>query len=258
MASLTKMMTCLVTINVSKRLSLDMSKYCIRVSSLAASMDGTSANLKKGDFISLWDLLHGLMLPSGNDAAWTLAEGLGNLLQVEERKNLRYPELFEVNPEESVHYFVHEMNRTAKELKMRDTSYTNPHGLSDFRNRSTAADLAKLGSAAMKDPTFRQIVGTKEYTCSIFNDSTGSRESTWKNTHKLLEKAGFDGIKTGITKNAGPCLATSYRHEDVHLVIIVLRVASLEERWEETQALVEWFMAKTRRRQPSNGFTRIL
>ena len=83
LASLTKIMTCHVTLNVCNRLNIDKKDFFIRISDYAGSMTGTIANLYGGDLINLEDILFGLMLPSGNDAAWALAENIGILLWYE-------------------------------------------------------------------------------------------------------------------------------------------------------------------------------
>ena len=80
MASVTKLMTCFVTLQISQRIKLDMRRTMLKVSKTAAAMGGTTAKLRTGDELSVWDLLHGLMLPSGNDAAMCLAENFGEYL----------------------------------------------------------------------------------------------------------------------------------------------------------------------------------
>lgn len=91
------------------------------------------------------------------------------------------------------------------------SSWANPHGLSNCNNLSTAEDVAKLAMHCMKNAKFREIVGTKFYNCAYFQEREGAIEKgwqKWENTNKMLWQ-GWDGIKTGVTPNAGPCLAAS-------------------------------------------------
>mmetsp|Transcript_32033 Transcript_32033/g.31743 ORF Transcript_32033/g.31743 Transcript_32033/m.31743 type:complete len:173 (+) Transcript_32033:281-799(+) len=152
-ASLTKIMTCHVVLKLLAKTDKVTMDSVIKVSEKAASMIGTSAELRGGDEITVKDILHGLMLPSGNDAAWALAEFFGSFLNP--------------NSSKPVSHFLSEMNKTARELGLDNTSYGNPHGLIYKRNLSTARDVCKLASVAMKDEIFRGIVGTKMYTADI-------------------------------------------------------------------------------------------
>ena len=135
------------------------------------------------------------MLPSGNDAAVCLAEFFGSFYSSK-------------NP---IKGFVQAMNETAQLLRLDDTVYCNPHGMSVPKNKSTAKDVVKLAFVAMKHKVFRQIVGTKTFMSYVIVESGYSyRLLRWENTNKLLGK-GFTGVKTGITPNAGPCLCAFYK-----------------------------------------------
>jgi D-alanyl-D-alanine carboxypeptidase len=152
MASLTKIMTCVVSLQLAADLKLNIHKTWFRVSQLAANIIGTSANLTENQRVTIHDLLYGLMLPSGNDAAVTLAEGFTELLlKARQRPNQGKSELITKSDisksstnqkNSSWSYFVKEMNSTAMRLHMKTTKYTNPHGLSDKANHSTASELA--------------------------------------------------------------------------------------------------------------------
>ena len=168
MASLTKMMTALVSLELAKDMRLDIRATYFKVSQKASSTIGTTANLLEGQVLSIWDLLHGLMLPSGNDAAMVLAENftdrlvkLGNRSMHKELNSASTPIKA---PEGGVGAFVKVMNKTARRIHMRATNYANPHGLADKSNHSTALELAYLANFAMKNDTFRQIVNTKSFT----------------------------------------------------------------------------------------------
>lgn len=222
-ASLTKIMTCYVCIKLVEEGHASFNDI-VKVSFKAQSITGTSADLREGDEVSVHDLLFGLMLPSGNDAAWTLAEYFGKSL---------YPT--SVKP---VKAFISEMNRNARFMGLSITYFANPHGLIYKKNVSCARDVCKLSSTAMKNPIFRKIVSTKAHTVQI--QSSPRRQVIWENTNKLLYK-GFEGIKTGITDNAGPCLTVAYRGH-IYVIITLLNSRSMEARWEEAQTILSWIM----------------
>ena len=139
MASTTKIMTSLIIIE-----NCDLSET-VEVSKKSASTGGSKLGLKTGDKITIKDLLYGLMLCSGNDAAIALAEYAG----------------------EDVTGFVTLMNDKANQLGLKDTHYESPHGLDSDNHYTTAYELAVLTDYALKNKTFLQIVGTKNYTITI-------------------------------------------------------------------------------------------
>jgi serine-type D-Ala-D-Ala carboxypeptidase (penicillin-binding protein 5/6) len=153
----------------------------------AAGIPGTTANLKAGQRLKIIDLIHALMLPSGNDAAVTLAENFGELIiktrglkTIANRAKLSTPnpeKLREGRPDPQlvsrlnnpVSIFVKEMNRTAiSSFHLKCTSFTNPHGLADKGNHSTAFDIAMLAFNALKDQNFREIVNKQKHECITY------------------------------------------------------------------------------------------
>ena len=225
-ASLSKIMTCYIC------LKLIEDRYCsfedkVRISAKAAGMIGTSAGLKEGEVISVFDLLHGLMLPSGNDAAWALAEHFGQAISVNYSNTLKFSKVFIV-----------EMNKYARSLGLYTTYYANPHGLIYKKNVSCARDVCKLSCVVMKDSNFRRVVNTKNFCAEVTDQSGATRKVCLENTNKLLGK-GFDGIKTGVTDNAGPCLATGFRG-NTNIIMTLLNSKSMEARWDEAQAISAW------------------
>jgi len=128
-ASISKVMTCIICLDLIKEIECDPSDTYIQVNSRAASIKGTTAKLKKSDIISVTDLLFGLMLPSGNNAAYSLAENFGEYLKEKylshgdsiTQQKLKYKSHMEV--------FVKEMNNYATRLNLKSTSFYNPHGL---------------------------------------------------------------------------------------------------------------------------------
>lgn len=212
-ASTTKIMTALLAIESGR---LDQKTT---VSKNAASTSGSSMHLEEGQVISLRELITGLMLRSGNDGAIAIAEFLGG----------------------SVDGFVDMMNQRANELGAYNTYFRNPHGLSAPGHHSTPYDLAWLARYAMNNPTFAEIVSTRQARID-FQDSRGKeRERDLKNTNKLLwmlEDA--DGIKTGTTNEAGPCLVSSATRNNQRLIAVTLHDKT---RWEDSQKLLEWGFA---------------
>ena len=147
--------------------------------------------LKPGETVTVEELLYGLMLCSGNDAALALADCCGGL-----------------------EVFVQAMNDKAAELGMQDTSFANPNGLDDENHYSTARDMAVLAAYAAQNPTFRRI-------CSTRTATVGSRTMT--NHNKLLSQLeGCIGMKTGYTKAAGRTLVSCAQRDGCRLVAVTL------------------------------------
>ena len=234
MASLTKVMTCYLAIRIVNN-SADLSfDTVVQVSKLAASVRGTSAYLQEDDELTVWDLLHGMMLPSGNDAAWCLAEFLGRYIQQivdDSLKNKNY-----------TRYFIREMNAIAQDIGLTRTTFDNPHGLSNPKTRSCAYDLGKLVAVCMRNPFFGEIVRTRSYVCYVFqpNEPNIYRKVKWVNTNKLLDD-GWDGVKTGVTQSAGPCMSACCRVSDsCSLIITTLNSKTTEVRWTDVLTLANW------------------
>lgn len=142
----------------------------IRVSQRASGMKGTSAKLQHGEIYTLLDLLHGMMLPSGNDAATALAECFGCMCApvpaeqwLPHARAPHYDSAWDRN--DPLSRFTAEMNRAASQLKMNSTVFANPHGLVHPSHKSCARDVARLVSSAMSDPRIRAIVGCSKYEC---------------------------------------------------------------------------------------------
>lgn len=194
MASTTKIMTAIIALeNVD---DID-EKYA--VPKAAVGIEGSSVYLKAGEPISVRELLHCLMLRSGNDAAVAIA-----IITAGRVKN-----------------FTSLMNAKAQELGLSDTHFANPHGLHDDEHYTTAKELAKISAYAMKNTTFREIVSKKSY--------VGER-GTYRNKNKLLfDFSGANGIKTGYTKNAGRCLVSSAEREGNTIVCVVLDCPTMYE-----------------------------
>ncbi len=240
-ASLTKMMNLLCVLKLLEEYRIDPKTTYLEVSKLASSMKGTSANLRSGDVLSVWDLLHGLMLPSGNDAAWALAESFGKFIYLRsEEYQVKCRDSKASACKNPLKYFLRFMNKTAQDLGMIHTNYANPHGLVNPFNVSTAGDQATLSHHLLKWEMAREIVNTQVYSCEIEMPHNKVRKSTWENTNKLLGKEGWGGVKTGITTADGYCLSSYYQKGDEEYIVILLCSSSKEIRWVEAPQLVQF------------------
>lgn len=202
-ASLTKVMTCLLTLEMEQDLE---KKVTVTAEGLKGQEPGGSnIALKVGEEISVKDLLYGLMVKSGNDAASVLA----------------------VNNSGSIEAFVEVMNRRAAELGCSGTHFMNPHGLHHDEHYTTARDMARILREAMKYPLFEEIFTTKEYTVPATNLSE-AREM--KTTNFLIRSNGYPyvldsrvlGGKTGNTSKAGRCLVTLSEKDGMRLISVIL------------------------------------
>ena len=205
-ASLTKMMTFYTVQDLLGRFSLNPDTHQIKVTRAAAMTTGTTANLRAGDILTVTQLLYAMMLPSGNDAAYSLAEYFGEMIYTEKSVDQEPPFVGSWQFGDSmVRYFLREMNQNATKLRMFSSSFDSPHGLMNKYNYSTAYDVCLLTSHCMKIPLFREVVKTLEYSAT---SKKSDIEYLWENTNKLLGTVpGFVGCKTGITDSAGPCFS---------------------------------------------------
>ena len=186
MASTTKIMTAIIALETCS-LNDD-----VPISGKAAYMDGSTMGLKEGKTVKMKDLLYGLLLCSGNDAAVAIAEFCGG----------------------SKEAFAEMMNQKAIEIGAFETSFSNPHGLDAENHYTTAYDLAKIARYALKNPTFNQIVQTNDY---LYEGRT------LRSTNEMLQGyEGADGVKTGYTGLAGRCLVTSATRNNMRLISVVL------------------------------------
>lgn len=158
-ASLTKVMTCLIACELIDILGIDPKTFECTVSENASQVIGTTANLMCGDKVMLYDLLFCLMLPSGNDAAQTLAENLGCLLpKFKGSKN---------NRKYAAKAFIQYMNSKCRDFHLLNTQFMNPHGLSNDKSFSTTSDISKIYFQALKYKLFKQVISTQKYVSEI-------------------------------------------------------------------------------------------
>lgn len=222
MASTTKIMTTLIAIQTGV---LDR-PILIQQDAVnqAILYNGSSANLIAGDKIPLKDLLYGLMLPSGDDAAIAIADGLAGTTE----------------------NFVQRMNLFAYRLHLFQTHYTNPDGLTpdgeiNPNHYTTARDLVHLADYAMSIPLFAQIVQTRSYSLPAAPEH---HAYSWTNTNTLLTSySGMLGIKTGHTMEAGYCLVFAAIRAQHRLLGAVLASPNEEQRNQDVVSWLNWGFA---------------
>lgn len=208
MASTTKIMTCLIAIENCNLTDI------VEISKKSAGTGGSRLGLKAGDKISINDLLFGLMLCSGNDAAVAIAEYISG----------------------SVQNFSELMNTRAKELGLENTNFETPHGLDSDDHYTTAYELALLTNFALKNETFLKIVSTKSCTISI-----NGNQKQISNTNELLGNLnGVYGVKTGFTNGANRCLVTACKRENLDIICVVLGADTKNFRTKDSIKLIEY------------------
>ena len=195
-ASITKILTAILAIESGKM------EEIVKVSKEAVYTEGSSIYLQPGEKIKLEDLVYGLMLRSGNDAASAIAEHVGGSLEG----------------------FVFLMNQKAEEIGMKNTIFSNPHGLDDHeKHYSTPYDMALLTRYAMNDEHFRTISGTK-----VHRLTREHGPQQWTNKNRLLTEKyrHATGGKTGFTKRAGRTLITTASNNGMDLIAVTLNAPS--------------------------------
>lgn len=205
MASTTKIMTFLIAVENCEDLY-----ETVTVSRVAAYTEGSSMHLAEGETISLHDLLYGLLLNSGNDAAVAIAEHIGG----------------------TVEDFCNMMNDRAAGLGATNTNFKSPHGLDLEGHYTTAYDLALIAKEAYKQPLFREIISTATITLN---------GHYLKNTNPLLGKyADVAGGKTGYTGGAGRCIVYFIDTDDIQAIVVLLGCPSSNDRVRDGVALLRY------------------
>ncbi|GAA4558576.1 serine hydrolase [Planotetraspora kaengkrachanensis] len=214
-ASLTKVMTAYVVLKQAKLTdTVTITAGDVRY---ANDNGGTSADLEPGDRVQIKDLLYGLLLPSGADAAHAMARTYGP----------------------GVDGFVGKMNDAARQLGLKDTHYVNPDGLpmEGGDGYSTAQDQAKLAAAALRDPTFAKVTSTEQYSIGA---TAAHGAHTWNNTNEMLDLPGALGVKTGFTRAAGYCLTFAADRQGHRLIGVILGEDVSSRRFSTAESLLDW------------------
>ncbi len=201
-ASTTKIMTAVVVLE-----NAGLSEK-VKIPKSVVGTEGTSMYLQENEVLSVSDLLYGLMLRSGNDAAMALAHYVG---------------------QGDTSSFVEMMNETAARIGMKDTVFKNPSGLPDEEHVSTAYDMALLSAKAMKISEFAKVVGTKE------KNIPGRLLANHNKLLRLYD--GATGIKTGYTKLSGRCLVSSAERGGMELIAVTL---SAPDDWQDHTRMLDY------------------
>lgn len=204
-ASITKLMTAIIGVNHFKMDDL------LTVPGQAL-VGGSTMNLISGEKLTFRSLLYGMMLNSGNDAAYTIA--------------LNYPG--------GVNMFVSQMNKKVKELGLVDTNFDNPAGFDSPNNYSSAYDLSQIASLAAQTQELQRVVATKETSVMAYDSG---KVHYLKNLNKLLGEDGILGLKTGYSEKSGENLVTLVEKNSNKILTVVL---NSKDRFGETRKLIDW------------------
>ncbi|MFD5798150.1 D-alanyl-D-alanine carboxypeptidase family protein [Streptomyces diastatochromogenes] len=228
--STTKIMTAKVVLAQSN-LNLD-AKVTIKkeYSDYVVRNNASQAHLIVGDKVTVRQLLYGLMLPSGCDAAYALADKYGSGATMADR----------------VKSFIGKMNTAAKNLNLKNTHFDSFDGIGNGSNYSTPRDLTKIASSAMKNSTFRTVVKTKSYTAKTITKTGSTRTmKPWPNTNGLLSSySGTIGVKTGSGPEAGYCLVFAATRNGKTVIGTVLSSTSIPNRESDAKKLMNYGFAK--------------
>lgn len=216
-ASTTKILTCIIALEEGKA-KLDQNAV---ISPRAMAQDGTNIGLRPDMPLSLHQLLYGMMLISGNDAAVSVAETVGG----------------------SYGRFIEMMNEKAASIGVHDSHFANPNGLTDPNHYTTAYDMAKIAAYAMKNPDFRDIVKRPSYPMTYRNGVYRNVEN--RNEFLTSHYEGANGVKTGMTEAAGDCLVAS-AERDGRLMIVALYDDT--DRWKEARTWLDYGFAEAEKK----------
>lgn len=213
-ASMTKIMTMLLIMEAIDNGNITFDDE-VTITKEAASMGGSQVFLKEGEVYKVSELLKGIAVASGNDAAVAMAERIGG----------------------SVEGFVNMMNEKAKALNLSNTNFVNPHGLDVENHYSSARDMAIMAKELLKHEKILEYSSIYE---EYLTKNDGSK--TWLvNTNKLIKfYNGADGLKTGFTKSAGYCLTATAKKNDLRLISVVMKEDSTNARTEDTVKMLNY------------------
>lgn len=210
-ASTTKLMTALIVLEKCSPQTIVRVDYVQKI--------GNQMGLEVGDQVTVENLIHGLLIKSGNDAAYALASACSD----------------------SYNNFISAMNEKARSLEMLNTRLANPAGFDDSFQFSTAADMAKLARVAIGNPMIAKIVATKS---TVVTDVSGNKNYYLENVNELLGQVdGVVGIKTGQTDGALENLITQTTRDDNSIIVVVL---GSKDRSSESKNLIEWAFSNYR------------
>jgi serine-type D-Ala-D-Ala carboxypeptidase (penicillin-binding protein 5/6) len=215
-ASITKIVTAIVAVETTEPDEI----VTVNIDNFFAG-DGTVMGLETGMRMSMRDLLYGLLLPSGNDAAVAIARRVAG----------------------DVPAFVGRMNAKVRDLGLQDTHFTNPHGLDAAGHYSSAYDMAMLGRYAYKDPLIAEIVGTQQY------QPNWDGPELWNGNLLLWLYPGADGMKTGWTEKAGQTMVATAQRDGHRLFVAVM---GSQDRYTDVIRLLDWGFENVAGRPPGS------
>ena len=193
------------------------------------SEGSSNAGLTPGDVLTVRQLVEAMMLPSGNDAAMTLATATGRVLAGDQK--LSYTK--------AIARFVEEMNATAQTLGLTGSHFMNPDGYHNSQHYTTCADMQKIATLALNQPVLRQVMATQKVVLDLQYDYPGG----WQNTNLLLKPSSkyynpaAIGMKTGYTKSAGNCLMAAFAVEGKTVVVGIFGCPDQTDRFEDVQKI---------------------
>jgi D-alanyl-D-alanine carboxypeptidase (penicillin-binding protein 5/6) len=230
--STTKIMTALVVlsqrnVNLDKKVKIQKAYTDYVIDPATGAQRYSSANLILGDSMKVRDLLYGLLLPSGCDAAYALADTYGTGSTTAQRTKS----------------FIGKMNSKAREMGLKNTHFDSFDGVSNGKNYSSPRDLAKLAGAALKNKTFKKVVGTKVYDdMQSYRPGGGTHAMRpWNNSNKLLGSyRGAFGVKTGSGPEAKFCLVFAATRGSKMVVGTVLAATSADQRFKDATKILDY------------------
>lgn len=223
-ASTTKIMTCIITLEKTNDLSKELE---VSFSKKAASMPDVQLNAREGETFLVKDLVYSLMLESHNDTAVAIAEAIGG----------------------DVEGFAKMMNEKAKELKMNNTNFVTPNGLDDENHYSTAYDMALLTRYAMRNSMFKKIICTRQHSFNSYkkndnNEKVVDKQYSVSNKDRFLDMMeGACGVKTGYTSEAGYCFVGALERNNKRLISVVLGSGwppEKNKKWIDTKKIMSY------------------
>lgn len=222
-ASLTKLFSAYVALmymDAETRVTVGSEVYSV-------SKDSSKAGLTPGDVLTVRQLVQAMLLPSGNDAAMTLAAATGRKLAGNQK--LSY--------QNAIARFVEEMNTAAQSLGFTGSHFENPDGYHNTNHFTTCWDMQKIGTLALSQPVIRQVMGTQKVVLDLQYDYPGG----WKNTNELIQpkskyyNPAAIGMKTGYTRAAGYCLMSAFTYEGKTILIGIFGCPEMTDRFTDAQ-----------------------
>ena len=230
-ASTTKLMTALTVLQNMK--TTDIVTIGSEINMIAA--DSSKAGFSQGQVVTVQELLEGLLISSGNDAAYVLAKAAGEAILKDNIAN----EGKTFTAAQCVERFVYEMNKNVRDMELENTHFMSPDGYDAADQYTSASDLSKIAIEAYKNETIRKICGTQ-------SEKSGTLNKTWVSTNALLNKSGqfyyqyCVGMKTGSTGLAGKCLVSVAKNGDTECISVVLNDSTDEQRWTDARKLLQF------------------